>query len=389
MLRYDLWEKPVWVAIISTKRPKAPANYADMIGKATWYVCPGEGEAYKQYGAAATVEVVGLCEARNRALKDAFERGVPCIQLSDDLGAIKYAVEREDSTADVRRYKRAIGTLADLVSDLGNAAMEVGAKLAGVAPTSNLLAYGGEDNGKGTRTKHFILGDCMLIFPNECRFDTSMRLKEDYDYTAQVLQKYHCVARREKWLLEYAHWTNAGGAVDTRTSARERDTVAYLRGKWGEEVFRPHPTRPTDVLFKWVASPRMLGYANETLWGENLPAIEVNVPSKALARRKAVKATNIPRERPEWQPRLVAFTWTDGSLPQHDQQLISTDYSKTETYALKQVAQDEHGILLWVVPFELRDQWDTEWKCGRQDEFEPAPVLRGRHVELESARHSA
>ena len=87
----------------------------------------------------------------------------------------------------------------------------------------------------------------LFIKPNPLRFDTTMTLKEDYDYTLQHLAKYGNVFRYQKYLFEFEHYTNKGGAVQYRSTKEEHKNIRILIGKWGEKI-RLNPKRKNEIL---------------------------------------------------------------------------------------------------------------------------------------------
>lgn len=246
--------QPFWLAVISTARPDSYRDLEPVVGPhlehATFYVRPGEEDAYRRYGARHVVEVEGLSNARNRALQDAFAHWIPCVQLSDDLTRIVHVVRRDDWTEELPRYLREESVFDRVVRDLYYATEAFDCLLAGVAPTDSLLHYKGTD----LHQSGFILGDFMLIRPNPLRFDPELSLKEDYDYTAQHLAEYGRVCRRECWLLSFRHRNNAGGAVLRRTDELEQASISYLQSKWGANVMRRRPSKPNEISLRWPSN---------------------------------------------------------------------------------------------------------------------------------------
>lgn len=251
MLRSDVNERPFWLAVVSTGRAANALPYDQLIGDATWYVAPDDVPHYLANGAAGVRPTGSLVAARNQALADAYAHGVPCLQLSDDMRAIVYAEPKEDCTAEVHRYRRVRGTLAELVGDLVETARQTDARLVGVAPTNSLTFY---NHLRPVSLAGFVLGDCMWIEPTHLRFDPNLLLKEDYDYTAQHLTYYGVAARVNRWLLEFAHRSNVGGAVARRTSALEQQSITYLQDKWGENIMRRNPRKPNEITLRWPRS---------------------------------------------------------------------------------------------------------------------------------------
>lgn len=226
------------VAIISARRPKnVPKMHAYTGDGVTWYVAQGDTGAYRAAGAVNIVEAGDLIAARNAALVAAFDAGVNCVQLSDDLGGI-CIVNEDKSTDDI--------TLDEAIGFLQKATEVMGVRLAGVAPVANTFYI---DPAKPIRDRHFILGDFMLIAPSEPRFDEQLRLKEDYDFTAQHIQRYGGVARCDVVMAKFAHRSNSGGAVSYRTPELEQAAIDRLTSKWGDAIV-PNPRRPNEILFR-------------------------------------------------------------------------------------------------------------------------------------------
>jgi hypothetical protein len=211
-----------------------------------WYVGAGEAPDYRYCGAGRVVEAGALCVSRNRALDDAHQAGVACLQLSDDLRGV--ARTTGTTRADVTPIP-----LADAVRELQEAMDQAGAHLAGVAPTANPFYSRQRVHNRG-----FIVGDmCLVAWGCHLRWDELLPLKEDYDYTCQHLASYGAVARVDWLLASFAHRTNKGGAVAVRTHELEQQAIGRLLQKWPGHI-KPNPRRPDEVLLRWqpkLASP--------------------------------------------------------------------------------------------------------------------------------------
>lgn len=223
------------IAIISARRPDRVIPMSKWAPDATWYVAAGEAETYRAAGAKHVVEGGKLCESRNAALDNAFAQNRPCVQLSDDLAALKKAHDKKQVEP---------LTLEQAIKDMLFVTAKMDAKLAGCAPTSNPFYYNPE---KPYRSAGFIVADFILVRPCELRFDVGLRLKEDYDYTLQHLAKFGRVSRLDNLMASFAHRTNKGGAVAYRTSELEQESIAYLRKKWGSAI-RNNPRRQNEIL---------------------------------------------------------------------------------------------------------------------------------------------
>jgi len=232
--------------------------------KPTWYVDEASLEDYKKLGVNAKVGGK-LTPARNMALDDAQKKKLVCVQVSDDISKwIYYDCAKQNFTGE-QDFKKAnfalAGTKTYVVSPLA-AAQFILAKmrshpdkphLGGVFPNANAaMTLGQSEFGM----KHFILGDFFVAEPSSrCRFDTSMTLKEDYDYTCSHIKEHGCVLRCHRLFIHVKHSTNAGGAVSVRDSAgqKEKENIAILNTKW-PGVFRSNGRRKNEgceVTMNW------------------------------------------------------------------------------------------------------------------------------------------
>lgn len=238
MIREDLGG--VYLSVISCGRSGNVARQTEMTGPATWFVAPGDEPAYQ-----AEVSRVGgavllgglLCEARNRALEEAFGLGLTCVQLSDDLRRVRRAVDRK-ATEEV--------SFGWALAEVRRSMLETRARLGGVAPTTNAFYF---NPAKPLTHRGFILGDWSVVDPCDLRWDEGLRLKEDYDFTLQHLRTFGVVARRNDILADFAHRSNAGGAVAFRTAEREQEAIRHLKAKWGQ-LIRDNPRRPNEILLR-------------------------------------------------------------------------------------------------------------------------------------------
>jgi len=229
-----------------------------------WYVDEASLEDYRKLGLNAKVGGK-LTPARNMALDDARAKKRVCVQVSDDISKwIYYDIEKQDLRGEVN-FKKAnaalAGTKKHVVSPLA-AAQFLLAKmradpdkphLGGVFPTMNAaMTLGTQEYGK----EHFILGDFFVAEPSSpCRFDTTMTLKEDYDYTCSHLATHGSVLRCNRLFIQVKHATNVGGAVATRDAAgsKEKQNIAILQSKW-PGVFTLNGRRKdadSEVVMRW------------------------------------------------------------------------------------------------------------------------------------------
>lgn len=81
-----------------------------------------------------------------------------------------------------------------------------------------------------------VLGPLSCHIKNELRYDESLSLKEDYDYSLQVLQKHHKILRMNKYSYVTDHLVGSGGCISYRTLKKEEEQNIMLRKKWGSKV---------------------------------------------------------------------------------------------------------------------------------------------------------
>ena len=68
------------------------------------------------------------------------------------------------------------------------------------------------------------------------RYDEALFLKEDYDMSLRVLQRYHKVLRFNGYHYAVDQQNKRGGQVSMRTMAEERKQLRLLKERWGGRV---------------------------------------------------------------------------------------------------------------------------------------------------------
>lgn len=207
---------------------------------ATWFVGEGEGRDYTYHGASYVFESGGLVPSRNAALDYSWSHGdATCIMLDDDVNAIYRAIDKKQK--EPISFVDAVHMLHQAMSETRNMFY-----FGGSAPTNNTFYF---NPLKPISFKNFINASLMYIRPCELWFDPQFRLKDDYDYTLQHIQKYGGVCRRNDILLDVKHYGNKGGAVEYRTDDLEQQTIQQLKAKWGQHI-RDNPRRKNEILLK-------------------------------------------------------------------------------------------------------------------------------------------
>lgn len=264
----------------------------------TWYVDAASVEDYKALGLTA---VVGgkLTSARNMALDHAQISGCVCVQVSDDIAKWHYYDVAKQDLRGEKSFTKAnamlAGTREHIITPLAAAQFmlakmraspeEQKPKLAGVFPTNNAsMTLGLEEFSK----HHFILGDFFVADNSPVRFDETMTLKEDYDYTCSHIYKHGSVLRCNRMMVQARHSTNEGGAVATRdkSGSKEQENIAVLQKKW-PGVFKGNKKRPNEILMNW----RNYG-VEDSMKKPNKAGVEKHskhLPNKADVKKPGVK----------------------------------------------------------------------------------------------------
>lgn len=81
-----------------------------------------------------------------------------------------------------------------------------------------------------------VLGPFQAFNRLDLRYDEALPLKEDYDLSLQVLNKYRRTLRFNAYHYIVKQHTNTGGCADYRTLAREKEQMQMLIRKWGSKI---------------------------------------------------------------------------------------------------------------------------------------------------------
>ena len=81
-------------------------------------------------------------------------------------------------------------------------------------------------------------------------YDERLSLKEDYDFSLQVLHKYHKILRFNKYNYLANHIKNDGGCTDYRTKSREEEQNELLQRKWGRNIVRYDMKKSINPILK-------------------------------------------------------------------------------------------------------------------------------------------
>jgi len=186
-------------------------------------------------GAKKVIISGSLMDSRNASLDYCFAKDKICVQLSDDLEKI---MTNDFTGKRTYNYVKVVDVLDSVIINFFNSKYY----FAGFPPTNNPFF-----SLKETEINKFIVGDFIIIKPNQLKFDNALSLKEDYDYTLQHIKHLGGCIRYGGFLNSFKHYLNKGGAVDYRTVELEQKTIKQLQNKWGECI-RLNPKRENEIL---------------------------------------------------------------------------------------------------------------------------------------------
>lgn len=238
--------------VILTRERAAIGTTWNLFPQAILVLNRAEEEAYRAAGHAGPMwlhDETTSVGVRNHVLERVPE-GTELVMLDDDIKALgrftvrgpgKYAATKMDGAA----------FLAELFKGF-EMARQSRRHLFGVAPTTNPLHFNPQ---KQVRTDVFVNGPMMCIRTTKHRFDPMLRVKCDYDFTAQ-----HIASGAGVFRLDYL-WQNndfdtlPGGRSCYKDPRDKAESCDYLLAKW-PEYFRPNPKREHELIMSAAGPTR-------------------------------------------------------------------------------------------------------------------------------------
>lgn len=182
----------------------------------------------------------GMGIIRNWILDNSDEDYI--VMMDDDIISVGYY---ENKT----RYEYTEQEWDDFIVNAFVMCEEAGAKMWGVNLLEDKKAY------REYSPLSFIspiLGPCMGIVKsgNPLRFDEELGLKEDYDYSLQMLNRFRRILRFNKVHYRGKHIRGAGGCISYRTSEKEELQKKRFTEKWGTKIikFKPGDINPVITV---------------------------------------------------------------------------------------------------------------------------------------------
>jgi len=218
------------IAIPTYKRAN-DCQTARWLSKGIIYCHQFEVADYKKYNDNEVVAIPdslagkGMAVIRNFILDNT--KGEKVIMLDDDIKQFGYV-------EDLKMHMMTEQEVYDMFENGFRMCEEAGTKLWGVNLQSDKKFY---RQYSPFSLSSVILGPCMgIIKDDEIRFDDKLGLKEDYDYSLQVLRKFRKILRFNKYHYISAHITKKGGCASYRTSDKEEEQSILFQKKWGKGI---------------------------------------------------------------------------------------------------------------------------------------------------------
>lgn len=218
------------VAIPSYKRAN-DCQTAKWISRAIIFCHKFEADEYRKHNKNKIVVIPdelagkGMAVIRNFILDNTKADQV--IMLDDDIKQFGYYEKLE-------LHLMTEQEIYDIFENMFRMTREAGTKLFGVNLQSDKKFY---REYSPLSLSSVILGPCMgIIKDDEIRFDERLGLKEDYDYSIQVLRKFRKILRFNKYHYVSAHIKKKGGCASYRTMRKEEEQAKLFQKKWGRSV---------------------------------------------------------------------------------------------------------------------------------------------------------
>lgn len=199
------------------------------------YVSRVEEKAYRLANPNADIVAVApryqgnLCRIRNHILDCEMGPGRAVLIIDDDLQGIwrweKLTRKRLETEADVLAFVHRYTALC----------VEWGCVAWGINVNSDGQVYR-EQTPFSLRS--YVGGPFMVHVNHKLRYDERLPLKEDYDFTLQVLNKHRKLLRVNAYYYLTLQMAQVGGCAEYRNIEAEREQLAALQRKWGREIVR-------------------------------------------------------------------------------------------------------------------------------------------------------
>ena len=215
----------------SFKRPKQKTSH-NLLSELIYVVCETEKEAYlesKEHDKFWFVPkgVQGnLCRVRNYILDNSEEKNI--LLIDDDHTKFAAWINNQRTTLDENETM-------NFFSDMFDMCETNNIHFWGVLPNNDNLSY---REITPFSLSSYIGGPIQGFCNCDMRYDESLPLKEDYDMTLQILNKYRIALRANYFVYYPKQHTNKGGCASYRTTKKEIEQAERLKKKWGSKIIK-------------------------------------------------------------------------------------------------------------------------------------------------------
>lgn len=155
------------------------------------------------------------------------------VMVDDDFSGFGRWIVNEDNRKEHKKLSN--DEIVEFLIHGFNLAAEMGVKFWGVNCIQDPMSYRDYTPFKLTA---FIGGPFQAFIKMDLRYDERIPLKEDYDLSLQVLNKYRKVLRFSAYHYFVKQCENQGGCAAFRTIEREKEQMQILQNKWGTKIVK-------------------------------------------------------------------------------------------------------------------------------------------------------
>lgn len=210
------------------------------------YVDGREFESYKEKNPGANIVrcadgIQGnVSRVRNYILDMEFEGGADAVVIVDDDMEGLYLWIGDESNHTTHKEKIRTEDLIPFFEKYSQVCKDLGYFFWGANCNQDSMAYFTYTPMAFTK---FVGGPLQVFLKgNECRYDESLPLKEDYDMTIQQCNRYRGCLRLNFLTYNVKQSQQAGGCASYRNILREKEQFEALQKKWGTKIVQMDKT---------------------------------------------------------------------------------------------------------------------------------------------------
>jgi len=204
------------------------ATTQDYLPACTYVVAKSENRAYRKTGKTTIVVPDNVQGNVSRVRNWILDRFNPVLILDDDIRRFGRWNEQQNIKLDT-------DDAMQFIEHAFNFARQLGTRMWGLNLLPDKAAY---REYTPFAFRSVVLGPVQGFINMDLGYDESLPLKEDYDLSLQVLNKYRRTLRFNMYHYVCGQHTNVGGCAAYRTMDRERKQFLRLQKKWGSAIVK-------------------------------------------------------------------------------------------------------------------------------------------------------